>query len=37
MLQILSWIGVVAMVLTPIVWGMYFYKFRNQFKNKRNM
>ena len=35
MLELLGDIGVISMVLTPIIWGIYFYKYRNNFHKKR--
>ena len=34
--EILGCIGIIAMILTPIIWGLYFYKYRNNFRSKRN-
>ena len=34
--EILGWIGIIAMILTPIIWGVYFYKYRRNFRSKRN-
>ena len=33
---ILGAIGAMAAIATPIIWGAYFWRYRHQFRSKRN-